>query len=53
VLWKIWCWTGDENIEQRPEVEPKILLTDVAKILLWSRRGQWKDKILNREKEGV
>ncbi|MFZ6007550.1 MAG: DUF1828 domain-containing protein [Nitrospirota bacterium] len=26
--------------------EPKILLSDVAKILLWSRRRQWKDKIL-------
>jgi len=26
--------------------EPKILLSDVAKILLWSRRKQWKDKIL-------
>lgn len=28
--------------------ETKLLLTDVAKILLWSRRRQWKDKILEK-----
>jgi len=35
----------DDEENDWPE-EPKILLTDVAKILLWSRRKQWKDKIL-------
>lgn len=35
----------DDEENDWPE-EPKILLSDVAKILLWSRRKQWKDKIL-------
>lgn len=35
----------DDEDNEWPD-EPKILLSDVAKILLWSRRRQWKDKIL-------
>ena len=35
----------DDEDNEWPD-EPKLLLSDVAKILLWSRRRQWKDKIL-------
>ncbi|TAN45900.1 MAG: DUF1828 domain-containing protein [Nitrospirae bacterium] len=35
----------DDEDNEWPD-EPKVLLSDVAKILLWSRRRQWKDKIL-------
>lgn len=34
----------DDEDNDWPE-EPKILLSDVAKLLPWSRRHQWKDKI--------
>lgn len=34
----------DEEDDGWPD-EPKVLLSDVAKILLWSRRRQWEDKL--------
>ncbi|MBI5408854.1 MAG: hypothetical protein HZA14_05765 [Nitrospirae bacterium] len=36
---------SDDEENDWPE-EPKILLSDVAKILFWSRRRQWKDMVL-------
>jgi len=42
--YELYAILDDENNDW-PD-EPKILLSDVAKILLWSRRKQWKDKIL-------